>query len=389
MPVDAQSCSTEPTKVDTLSSEACTRSGTFSLVLSVVLLLLIPYWAERQNYTALSRYLVYRLNLSNTVDSLTEDPTWQTYANSHSEAETMSLAQLLNASVEVTFKAPDANIHLPPALQKELDQSRATAPSRPPGPTNLQIRTTMPINHLPQIATLLSQLNDSELLSRSRQVSNFFNFSITRWTQKRRNLIYGNVLSGVCNTFEITVPFEGKKSDYFVPELDSDVMRKCLTFRSIRELAQFELPTVTNPIQLGGRIGREVEVSPYALPRDAYLASVIVQVLLLFSLIHFGAYAREATSSEGFPAPATLFGAFARSPWTLFVFLLALLCPLLASLSTAATSREWVLWVLSVPILLGTWSAYRVLHVKSYFQPLYHRIRVSKRHVDSKIASID
>jgi hypothetical protein len=47
------------------------------------------------------------------------------------------------------------------------------------------------------------------------------------------------------------------------------------------------------------------------------------------------------------------------------------------------------LWVLSVPILFATWSAYRVLQLKSYFQPLYHRIRALKRPVENKMENID
>jgi len=383
-------------------------------------LLLIPYWAERQNYTALSQYLSYRVNLSYAVESLAADPTWQEYASSHSGAESATVAQLLKTQAVISGSevaaantgpnhsdgATDKNeASAPGAPQRapkprtspygDTDKPKPTAKSppaqdqnhsprtilAPPAlPTGLQGHAMMAINFVPEIANLLGELNNSDRLGRSRQVSNFFDFSIVRWARKRNSLIYGNYISGVCTvTKDMSIPVKGKKSDYFVPQFDNEVLLNCLTIHSVRELAQFELPTVTNPTQLGGRIGREIEVSPNTLPRDAYLATIVVQLLLFFTLIHFGAYAREAVSSPTFPAPATLFGAFARSHWTLLVFLLALWSPLVASLGTATVSREWLLWVLSVPNVFAVYSAYRVLHLKSYFQPLYDRAWALKR----------
>jgi len=247
------------------------------------------------------------------------------------------------------------------------------APPLPP--TNVQVHYEIVLNYVPQIVDSLNKLNDPDLLSRSRQVSNFFDISIARWAQKRGSLIYGSVISGICTpTKEIEIPVKGEKANSFVPELDKEVMLTCLTIPSVRVLAQFELPTLTNPTELGGRIGRELELSPNTLPRDPYLANIVAQLLLFFALIHFGAYAREAVSSPAFPAPATLFGAFAKSRWTLLVFLLALWAPLIASLGTAITSRKWLLFALSVFIFFAVYSAYLVLQRKSYFQSLYPRV---------------
>ena len=47
-------------------------------------------------------------------------------------------------------------------------------------------------------------------------------------------------------------------------------------------------------------------------------------MLLLISIVHFAAYAREAVASAQFPAHGTLFGAFVSSRWTLAVLFLAL-----------------------------------------------------------------
>ena len=77
----------EPTKVDVAASDACVRSGTFALLLSVVLLLLVPSWREQPNYAALRRYLGDRLALASLVDGLDDNPLWQNYKASNSGAE--------------------------------------------------------------------------------------------------------------------------------------------------------------------------------------------------------------------------------------------------------------------------------------------------------------
>lgn len=414
MAADSQSSSTDPTKVDTAASEGCTRSATFSLLLSVVLFLLIPYWSERQNYISLSRYIALRLTLALQVDTLNDDPIWQNYAAAHATADSTPIAQLLKAQVEPSGRAATKANTMPnlsegvtgkdsgqsPGVSKrnpeplgssrgagshklrskasaaqDSTQNPSTSLAPPLPPTNVQVHYEIVLNYVPQIVDSLNKLNDPDLLSRSRQVSNFFDISIARWAQKRGSLIYGSVISGICTpTKEIEIPVKGEKANSFVPELDKEVMLTCLTIPSVRVLAQFELPTLTNPTELGGRIGRELELSPNTLPRDPYLANIVAQLLLFFALIHFGAYAREAVSSPAFPAPATLFGAFAKSRWTLLVFLLALWAPLIASLGTAITSRKWLLFALSVFIFFAVYSAYRVLQRKSYFQSLYPRV---------------
>jgi hypothetical protein len=84
----------EPTAADRASSDACTRSGAFALLLSVVLLLLIPYWLDRPKRKALGEYLTNRLNLIIYLEKLDDDPVWQMYKDSHPTAESTSIAQL-------------------------------------------------------------------------------------------------------------------------------------------------------------------------------------------------------------------------------------------------------------------------------------------------------
>ena len=385
--------SVEPTKIETSASDACTRSGVFALLLTVICFLLIPYWRDRKNEIALKRYVADRLNLATTVETIAEGPTWRNYIASHPEAVSIPIAQLLDKKVEMsrglaTIVNPD------PSLGKDWkmefrDQSHAqsgklkkqhasvTAPVTPSPPTNLRAYAdpgSWLLDYMPQIAELLTDLNNPDVLSRSRRVSKFFDFSIVRWSRKRGNIIYRNAFSHVCTpTKEIESLEQDKKSAYdefYVPRLNTDVMQSCLTFPDVQELAQFELPTLTNPTQLGSRNWTEIELSPGALPRDPYMATLVVEILMFFALIHFGAYAKEAVSSSAFPARATLFGAFSNPPQTLLVILLALWCPLVASLGIALTSLQWPFWLCSALIFYAVLSIHIILQTKSYFLPL-------------------
>jgi hypothetical protein len=231
---------------------------------------------------------------------------------------------------------------------------------------------------------LLSKLNEPELLTRSREAERFFDFSIARWANKRNDLVYRNAILHSCINRELEVPHKGLKSDYFVPALESEALLKCLTLHDLRELAHLELPTIASPVQSGER---ETEIIPGSLPRDPYMASVLAQVLLLFVIVYFAAFAREAVLSTAFPAQGTLFGALSKSRWTLLVFLFALWSPLVASLVVTVTSRKWPIVVLSVLIFCAVLSLQRVLMQKSYFRALDPRQLVIHRKQPAKNAT--
>jgi len=371
--------SSEPTSVDTAASAACTRSGAFALLLTVTLSLLIPYWTARRNEVALGNYIAYRANLANRIETLDENPLWKEYKALNKTAELISIAELMNVSVEDGKVVPEAkaktkaNTASKPKVQR-FDPTRPTPPSPPTGLTAsippAKLEAVIPI------ADSLGLLNDSDLLNRSREVSNYFEFSIVRWVNKRSNLMYENMLSTDCFTKQYwEIGGNDQKSGHFVPTLDKDALLNCLTLRDVRELAQLELPTFSNPMQSESRIQREVNINPSSLmPRDLYTASVLTQLLLFFVIVHFGAFAREAVSSTGFPVQGTLFSAFAGSRGTLLVFLLTLWSPLFASVAVAVTARKWSLVPYSVLIGCAILFAHLRLQRKSYFRALNPRL---------------
>jgi hypothetical protein len=86
--------------------------------------------------------------------------------------------------------------------------------------------------------------------------------------------------------------------------------------------------------------------------------------------VHFGAFAGEAVSSEGFPVRGTLFSAFFRSRGPLFVFFLALWSPFCASIALALVSRKWSLVPYTVLIGCAVLFAYLTLQRKGFFNAL-------------------
>jgi hypothetical protein len=386
----------EPTKVDLAASDACVRSGTFALLLSVALLLLIPSWREQPNYSALARYLGDRLNLASQVDRLNDDPFWLRYKASNPGAESMSIAELRDVQVVVSSTG-EQRVTVPnPALSSSHRTPKASRASHhtpnvsPAGPARPAAPSTAPVlsavvninlDEMRNIADTLGELNDSEVLAPSRRVSNFFAFSIARWVEKRNGLAYRNQNTNRCFGEDLEAPHPVKKSSDFIPPLKNEGMLKCLSLGDVRELARMDLPTFLGSPQLGREhVGPQIDITVGSFPHDLYAASILAQVLLFFVIVHFSAFVREAVSSPHFPVPGTLFSAFSRSRATLFIFILATFGPSLASAlvcwaswESASVPRRLSLLVCTVLIVWAFSSIQLVLWRSSYYNCLMHR----------------
>jgi hypothetical protein len=169
---------------------------------------------------------------------------------------------------------------------------------------------------------------------------------------------------------ELEIPYNGPPRAQFVPSLYEDDLLQCLTMSDVRQLSQFEFPTVSNPSQGAWPLSSEVDVSPGALPKDLYAASLVIDALLFFILIYFGSFIREAVASPPFPADGTLFSSFAKSRWSLLPLLIALCSPAIASAGVAAVSRRWPLIACAILVLLADLFASFPLFQRKYFSDL-------------------
>jgi hypothetical protein len=225
------------------------------------------------------------------------------------------------------------------------------------------ITITVPMLEITQVGLLAKKLNTSELLSNAGNYSTYYSFSIARWVQKKRMLAWRNELQYQCSS----KPFDLPTKQSTTPEPNPDMLFDCLTIGDWRQLAAYEMPSTGTPDQIGGEIRRDIDVSVGALPRRVDQASFAVAALLVFTLLYFGAFLREATHSERFPADATLFGAFFRTRPANLLMLLAQLIPPLSSLAVAIVSKSWLLYVEFVLVGLATAWIFVGFQQKSYF----------------------
>jgi len=155
--------------------------------------------------------------------------------------------------------------------------------------------------------------------------------------------------------------------DNFVPSWGKEPVLNNLTMEGVRELASFELPQLSDTTSIGIGGEKEIDISPGSLPRTLFAATLCAECLLLFVTIYFGAFAREAASSQSFPVAGTLFSAFAKAGGTLFVFGIALCVPVIASLGILLVSRKWEFLLLTMLTGSAVYWIFRVLQQKHYF----------------------
>ena len=390
--------SREPTKTDAAASAACTQSGAFALALSMLLIALVPYWLQLPAENALGNYVIYRFELTVDLDRLDHDPFWQQYKSANPRTELTALGSLPgevpyapsgpNAIVRSprnvqtsTLKPVSYNLEIPPGTSDQIAQvpvspgcpggpslpKGAPLPNCPSPPTMVKGTALVPIPELSDIIDVLKDLNKPKLLTKSRDYSNFYGFSIERWAQRRSELIYQNAVHNMCTIQSVEDPKEATAPSNFVAEIEPGALLNCLSLRDVRELAVYEQPTINNPDQIGRGIQRPVDVGLGTLPRQVQPATAAAEALLIFALLYFGAFVREATNSDQFPAPGTLFGAFSRSIFTLYVMLIVLCIPTISTLLLAIVSRRWYLYFESALVVLGSGFAFAELLNASYF----------------------
>lgn len=221
-----------------------------------------------------------------------------------------------------------------------------------------------PLPELNEIVVLTQQLNDSRILANASSYSNYYLFSIGRWIQEERMLVWQDELQHRCPVKPIDLPATNGSRP------DPNVLADCLTIQDWKKLAAYEMPSAgtADENQIGEGIGKAVDISIGALPHRGDLASFIAAAALVVTLLYFGAFLREAVHSEHFPAAATLFSAFSRTPWANRAIFLLLFFPLLSAVTLAIVSKSWLLYCESAVIGIITFWILVGFHEKSYFK---------------------
>jgi hypothetical protein len=223
----------------------------------------------------------------------------------------------------------------------------------------MQIRGEIP--DIADIVSILNKLNTPYLLENSQEYSNYFNFSIGRWAQRRLILISNNFNLSKCSIASKSVKPGNSEQGADSKLVVYDRMLACLTLGDIATLSKFELPAIANPDQIGGHIVRDVEITPGALPKGRLGASIAGDAALFFVLIYFWVFAREAARSSKFPVDGTLFGAFSKSRLSIATAIIALWIPFLCAVVVAIEARSLLLAILGILILLPISAATKAL----------------------------
>jgi hypothetical protein len=347
-------------ELQSVASRACTQSGAFAMLLSVALFALVPSWLDRPKQIALSNYVGDRLNMANAIEALDADPIWQIYKASNPSAESMSIAELLRVTVARRGRTSPA-----------VPSAKPSPPGAPSPAIGLTATAYDPLDQANVVATYLNSLNNPRMLLDSMAESNYFSFSIFRWSTKRSGLINENIVQHNClDHVSQEIPAPGAANSDPFPPIDKNVQLGCLTLSDVRTLSAYELPAFPNSLPSTDRIQRQVDIRPGSLPADLGAATITVQLLLFFVMLYFAAFELEATASKSFPASGTLFSAFSKSKLTLSAFGVVLWVPSIASAWVSIVSRSLPIAILTLPIVLAGFGIARVLGRKGYFAPL-------------------
>lgn len=300
----------EVAKMDTVTSHACTRSGTFALLLSMALFSLIPYWLQEPAKISLGRYVALRLNLVAAINQLDDNIPWHIYKQevSHEVAESMPIEQLLevkykirsiwktienqtNGSKVILLKPEYELIESQTNGNKVQSRNKTTPINKntqvdmtPPNPvTGLAEITRLELIH--RIANLFVNINNSNLLTKSRQAENISDYSIYLWVLKRNSLLERNRYS----SDPFYMPFSGKEDSSrqpkgFVSTISKEQLLKYFTIHDVRELAKFELPEAGETLKYAGIGENEINVTIGSLPHNLLIASIIAESFLLLVL---------------------------------------------------------------------------------------------------------
>lgn len=392
MPRHATSAVAESNNIDETVSSACTKSGAIALGISVILLCLIAYWQHRPAEKALANYFTSRILLNMNLDQLEQDPAWGYYKESHPEAELTPLSNLpqtypypppqwkpqpdtalpsrsdsdpADAEGQRPMVALKVDLVLPFARNIALQVPPSPSPNRPAPPTFVTGTVLGQLGELNELIDLTRQLNDSQDLDVASNYSNYYRIAVSLWIQKKRMLAWQDELDHRCPMRAIDrTPARGSLS-----EPNPNVLFDCLTLRDWQQLAAYKMPSAgsAEQNQIGGTIGRPVDLAIGALPHRGDLASFVAGASLVIALLYFGAFLREATHSKRFPAPATLFSAFSRTPFANFAFLLLLIFPLMSCIALAVVARSWLLYIEGTLVLLLTGWIFLGFQQRSYF----------------------
>lgn len=312
---------------DSRCSIACTRAGLVALLLSAMAIAMLQPLEKTRQLDSVLRYYSMRLRMQDRLDQLNTDPVWsflKTSTVGENASKEWTLAQLLEYKVlednNSEFRVKPTESAPKPSEKTKSKVPRSSANLIPPtAPQNLSVFMERTIEPIHDTALTLTELDDDALLTTARLYSQQYNRSIYRWMLLRYKLTSQS-------TTKIVPP----------PSTTRDML-KYLRLPQIIELVNYE-PAKEADADLLLKEQASLMLPSVGLSLTALRATSFVEMALVLMALYFWLYYREARSSENFPAPATLFGVFARTQLSRIIFSLLLMVPPVAAALLAEKS---------------------------------------------------
>jgi hypothetical protein len=305
--------SSEPSKVELIASDACTRSGLFALALSLTLGATVPIWSEQRDSLVLGQYIVDRLELQLTLDELEADATWRKKIAADQSLRELPISSLaereragglwreVNADANTgafTFRFKIVNATPSNGPQEKATQAvpQATlpeqaaqaapeggAPLAPPlPPTNLKIE--FPPIYFQTLESLLKRLDDNAVLEQARRAHGAYDLMIYRWQRK----------SGALR--------EAQSRTIGIRSGDAAGLAG-LTLDRVRELGAFEYPKLDMSTKIDPGKGKQVDLTIGGPPRNLISAAIAIEVMLVFVVAYCAAFFKGGDLIRAVPRP--------------------------------------------------------------------------------------
>jgi len=290
-----------------------------------------PFDKTRQ-LDALLKYMSARLILNEELTRLEDDMVWKALMASP-EAAQARMFWTIDKLLTYPEESKSTKVEQKPAAPGSKTSAVLVAP------TNLMITTTRRIEPLHRMAAALALLGNDETLTLARRYSARADRTIYDWLSVRTRLL--NETFTRDNSKIVDVPAESLAGANLAQNVSRDEQTKRttlkLTFPQLHELTNFAPPALSEAEVLL-KEQTSVTLPSLGIPIGLIEGAYIVEVGILLSLIYFWVYYREARRSPQFPAEATLFGVFARTRLTRFVFFCLLTLPPIAGAILAEKS---------------------------------------------------
>lgn len=377
--------------VDQKCAEACTRSGITILILALISITLMVPLEKGKNLEQLSRYLLLRDNLSDSIEELELNQCWISIKNSeYGEAAenewtiaTLNYYRCTSPPSKVTGKpkpgtadtepeSPAGNFversvrNLPADLliqtKKQLDQitshhevgsgfrnfvERSVVLVPPSAPTDIHLE--FGLQSAFDIADTLNKLVDRDLIEGARKSNYTYDRLVYRW------IVYANQLSrdnqGIYLASNgLLVPYNPvaylKSKREFIPPSDEDYLWKTLPLRDVKLLSKYKAPDAKDVIALLSDVSK-VNL-PIANQQFTLLKTAIaLQLLMLVCMGYFWLFQQEARVAASYPARGTIFGAFSRTRTTRILYILLVSFAPLSSIALSISAwkeTHIILW---------------------------------------------